>query len=275
MNMRGFESYEREIAEGNIAIYLASAKTPDKPILSINAESLFYPASVCKLFYMACFYDKVQRKELIADEEDWRAVKNMVAFSSNDATGYMVNRLCDTSSGANLSEAMLSSWIEKRKHIQRWLEQTHLSIPSEQYALYHSTVDESPYGRDKQAREVLGGNLVSAYACSQMMAKIFDQNCYQAEMREQMKQLLSKHANENRQAADGLDQVNDFICGSLPVGAKCWSKAGWTSSVKHETAFISLDVGDFIISFFSQGEELAQKPQIMPDLTRRALRYLD
>ncbi|GAM68971.1 hypothetical protein JCM19236_2968 [Vibrio sp. JCM 19236] len=187
----------------------------------------------------------------------------------------MLNRLCDTSSGANLSDAKFSSWIEKRERIQRWLEQTHPNIPNVQYALYHSTVDESPYGRDKQAREVLGGNLVSAYACSQMMAKIFDQNCYQAELREQMKQLLSKHANENRQAADGLDQVNDFICGSLPAGAKCWSKAGWTSSVKHETAFISLDEGDFIISVFSQGEELAQKPQILPDLTRRALRYLD
>lgn len=188
---------------------------------------------------------------------------------------YMVNRLCDTSSGANLSEVTLRSWIEKRKSIQRWLEQTHPSIPNVQYALYHSTVDESPYGRDRQAREVLGANLVSAYACSQMMAKIFDQNYYQAEAREQMKQLLSKHTNENRQAADGLDQVNDFICGSLPLGAKCWSKAGWTSSVKHETAFISLDEGDFIISVFSQGEKLAQNPQILPNLTRRALRYLD
>lgn len=267
----GFEPYADEIAKGDIALYVASAKTPEKPLLAINEDALFYPASLCKLFYLACFYDKVQTNALIADDEDSRALKNMVAHSSNDATGYIVNRLCGTSSGAMLDEEALLEWLERRKSVQYWLQASCPHIPSMHYRLYHSTFDESPYGRDKQAREVLGGNLVSPFACAQMMARVFDEEHYDAEAIHQMKRLLSKDVAENRLAADGFDQVTDFIAGSLPDKERCWSKAGWTSWVKHEAAYISLeDRGDFIVSIFTSGEG----GSLFSDLTKRILRAL-
>ncbi len=267
-----FDTYKAEFEAGNIGLYLANAHTPGKPIVSINGDLNFYPASVCKLFYLACFYDKVQKQELGADDEDWRAINNMVAQSSNDATGYILNRLCDTSTGAKLEEAKLQPWLEKRKTVQKWLATNYPQIPQEQYQLYHSTFDESPYGRDKQAREVLGGNLVSPFACVQIMAIIFEENTFQPEYQKQIKQLLSKNNGENRFAADGFDQVTPFIGGGLPENACYWSKAGWTSSVKHETAYISLNEQDsYVVSIFTKGEELVENEHLFSELTQRLL----
>ncbi|WP_123766761.1 serine hydrolase [Vibrio maerlii] len=275
-NNTDFDTYREEFEADNIGLYLASAHTPDKPIVSINSDFSFYPASVCKLFYLACFYDKVQNRELEADDEDWRAIHNMVAQSSNDATGYILNRLCDTSTGAKLKEAKLQPWLEKRKTVQKWLATHSPNIPQDQYQLYHSTFDESPYGRDKQAREVLGGNLVSPFACAQMMASIFEENTFQPEYQQQIKQLLSKNNGDNRFAADGFDQVTPFIGGALPENANYWSKAGWTSSVKHETAYITLNKQDsYVVSIFTKGEELVEDEYLFSELTQRLLASLN
>ncbi|MDG3087486.1 serine hydrolase [Vibrio hannami] len=267
-----FDIYKTDSKAGNIGLYLAKAQSSDQPIVSINGNSSFYPASVCKLFYLACFYDKVQKQELEADDEDWRAINNMVTQSSNDATGYILNRLCGTETGAKLDDSRLMPWLEKRKAIQRWLAANYPHIPQEQYHLYHSTFDESPYGREKQARERLGGNLVSPFACAQMMASIFEEKTFQLQFQTQMKQLLSKNNGENRFAADGVDQVSNFIGGGLPDNAKYWSKAGWTSTVKHETAYVTLnEQASYVISIFTRGETLAQDKQLFSDLARRLI----
>lgn len=164
-----FDDYKAEFEAGNIGLYLARAESPERAIVSVNAQSTFYPASLCKLFYLACFLGKVEQQELIADEEDWRAIDNMVSLSSNDATSYILNRLCNTSTGTALTEPQLTPWIEKRKSVQRWLATHYPQISPKQYHLYHATFDESPYGRDKQARDILGTNKLSPLACAQMM----------------------------------------------------------------------------------------------------------
>lgn len=235
---RIFDDFKAEFEAGNIGLYLAKAESPEQAMVSINAQSTFYPASLCKLFYLACFLSKVEQKELVADDEDWRAVDNMVSLSSNDATSYVLNRLCNTSTGATLTEPQLTPWIEKRKSVQRWLATHCPQISPKQYHLYHATFDESPYGRDQQARDILGSNQLSPLACAQMMASLFlDENLLPDHLTK-TKRLLSKNSGQNRFSFDGVDQVTQFIGGALPKGATYWSKAGWTSQVKHETAYV-------------------------------------
>ena len=39
------------------------------------------------------------------------------------------------------------------------------------------------------------------------------------------------------------NQITEFIGASLPPEAKLWSKAGWTSEVRHDAAYIELPSG--------------------------------
>src|SRR2546423_7157714 len=43
------------------------------------------------------------------------------------------------------------------------------------------------------------------------------------------------------------NQVKEFIGESLPAGSREWSKAGWTSEVRHDAAYIELPGGRKII----------------------------
>lgn len=200
----------------------------------------------------------------------------MVSLSSNDATSYILNRLCNTSTGAALSEPQLTPWIEKRKSVQRWLATHYPQISPKQYQLCHATFDESPYGRDKQARDILGSNKLSPLACAQMMAGLFQAKNLLPDHLTKIKQLLSKNSGKNFFSFDGIDQVTQFMGGGLPKEAKYWSKAGWTSQVKHETAYVSLGDNDcYVMSVFTQGEELVGKPQLFSVLTQLLVEVIE
>ena len=65
-------------------------------------EKSIYPASVIKLFY-ACAIETWLDKDLLIDcLELRRAMKEMIAYSSNDATSYIVDLLTATTSGPSL-----------------------------------------------------------------------------------------------------------------------------------------------------------------------------
>lgn len=66
---------------------------------SWNQDRILYPASVVKLFYAVAVEQWLQR-DLIPDSDELsRAMRDMIADSSNDATGLVVDLLTGTTSG--------------------------------------------------------------------------------------------------------------------------------------------------------------------------------
>ena len=69
---------------------------------SWNPERWVYPASVVKLIY-AVAVERWQQRDLIPDSDELqRAMRDMIADSSNDATGLVVDLLTGTTSGPEL-----------------------------------------------------------------------------------------------------------------------------------------------------------------------------
>ena len=82
-----------------------------------------------------------------------------------------------------------------------------------------------------------------------------------------MMKLLERPLNPPNQ---NENQVKEFIGESLPAGAKLWSKAGWTSEVRHDAATIELPNGKkYVMVIFTRG--IADDVTLIPAIAKRLL----
>ena len=231
----------------------------------VRGDEPFYPASVIKLFFMADVY--ATKKQNVPDVA--RAMKNMIVESDNDATAYLVDVLADTTSGVSLEGRALRRYIDKRRDINQRFER--LGYTGNVSAMM-KTWSFAPYGRDLQ---VLGENRVNrnkltANATASLLLWIARRR---APSSEAMMDLLHRPLSPQR---DGENQVKEFIGEALPTDAKLWSKAGWTSEVRHDAAYIELASGrKLVLVIFTRGSEGFEGDKtLIPTATRNVLAEL-
>jgi beta-lactamase class A len=220
----------------------------------------FYPASVIKIFFMADVY--MQRKEKIGDVD--RALKEMIVVSDNDATAYLVDLLANTVPGPPLQGRALSRYIDRRRNINRHFEKLGYDISA-----MMKPWSFGPFGVDLQ---VLGPNRVNrnrltANATAALMLWVAQRR---APSSDKMMTLLERPMNPPR---DDENQIKEFIGEALPEGARLWSKAGWTSEVRHDAAYVELADGrKLVLVIFTRG--IASEKTLIPAITRNVLREL-
>ena len=228
-----------------------------------HGDTPFYPASVIKIFFMADIY--AIRKESLGDVE--RALKEMIVQSDNDATAYLVDIEADTCAGTELEGRALRRFTEKRRDINRRFQRLgyDLSAMMKPWSF-------GPYGRELQ---LLGANRenrnrLTANGTASLMMWIARRRAVSPSASEAMMALLSRPLNPAR---EDENQVKEFIGEALPEGSKLWSKAGWTSSVRHDAAYIELPGGrKLVLVIFTRN--LAKEVKLIPEITRNVLTEL-
>ena len=104
-----------------IAMTLVDLREPTRPeAAGFRGGEMIYPASVIKMFYLVAAHRWLEDGRLTDTEELRRALRDMIVDSYNEATGYIVDRLPDTTSGPELSPAELDAWHEKRNAVNRY-----------------------------------------------------------------------------------------------------------------------------------------------------------
>ncbi|HEX8253616.1 MAG TPA: serine hydrolase [Thermoanaerobaculia bacterium] len=227
-----------------------------------HGDTPFYPASVIKLFFMADVY--ATRKEKIGDVD--RALKEMIVVSDNDATAYLVDILANTAPGPPLEGRALRRYIERRRDINRRFERIgyagNVSAMMKPWSF-------GPYGVDLQ---VLGENRVNrnkltANATASLLLSIVRRR---APGSEAMMTLLHRPLAPVREEEN---QVKEFIGEALPTTARLWSKAGWTSEVRHDAAYVELPEGrKLVLVIFTRGT--AEDVTLIPAVARNVLQQL-
>jgi len=203
-----------------------------------KGDAPFYPASVVKLYIMAEVFH--QKKE--AEPDVARALGEMIRLSDNDATAFLLDLISDTCPGPNLEGRALAKFIDKRRVVNRWLATMGYDISA-----MAKPWSFGPFGREMQ---LLGGdarpnrNRSSANSFASLLLWIVRKRAVSPADSDAMMALLERPLNPLR--ADE-NQVKDFIGESLPAGSKEWSKAGWTSEVRHDAAYIELPGGKKLI----------------------------
>ena len=222
-----------------------------------------YPASVVKLFYLAAAHHQIETGALKPTTELERALHDMIVDSSNDATHYVVDALTGTTDGPELDEAALAEWMNKRNAVNRYF----ASLGYEKITVNQKTWCEGPYGRERQG---LGPNFeyrnkLTTEAVARLVYEIVSGRAVSPAHSRAMMGLL--HRDPQSSSDDADDQATKFSGKSLPPGSEYYSKAGWTSSTRHDSAYIRLPNGaEYILVVFTVDN--SKQADIIPFVSR-------
>ena len=233
-------------------------------------ERCVYPASVVKLFYAVAVEQWLQRDLIPDGDELQRALKDMIADSSNDATGLIVDLLSGTSSGPELHGERWSLWQRQRRLVNDWLSE--LNWPELQgINCCQKTWGDGPYGRERRfyGDDNANRNALSTAATARMLEAVMTGAVVSPPACRRLRTLLDRSLDPAQRQADPENQVDGFLGEGLPGDCQLWSKAGWMSQARHDAAwFQQLDQPPMLLVAFSTGTDRAKDERLLPDLAR-------
>lgn len=249
----------------NLAITIVDV-TRDSTIqrADVQGDAPFYPASVVKLFYMTETY----HQHLEKNDDVPHALHEMIRVSDNDATAFIVDTITDTSSGPSLEGRSLRKFLDKRGVVNRWFTSMGYDISA-----MAKPWSFGPFGRDLQ---LMGGparpnrNRATANAVASLMLWIVRGRAVSPQASTEMMKLLERPLPPEPVE----NQVAEFIGEALPAGTHLWSKAGWTSEVRHDAAYFELPNGGkkLILVIFTKG--IADDKTLVPSIAKKVLANL-
>ncbi|HEX6278716.1 MAG TPA: serine hydrolase [Pyrinomonadaceae bacterium] len=213
----------------------------------VNGELQLYTASVVKMFYMAALHRQLEDGKITLTKELERGLKDMIVDSSNDATGYILDVLTDTSSGGELPQKDFDAWQSKRNRVNRYFS----SLGYTNININQKTFCEDAYGIEQQSRAYKGQNrnMLTTNATARLLAEIalrrFVNEARSNAMLEIMKRDWGSTSKDPDSQAVGF--TGKALIDNKVTGAKLWSKAGWTSKSRHDAAYIETPDGQKLV----------------------------
>lgn len=233
---------------------------------SYRGIECIYPASIAKLFYLVAMQEWLERAMVQPSAELERAMRDMIVDSSNDATSLVVDVLTGTTSGPELSPGPFETWKHQRNLINRYFE-TFGWPELQSINVNQKTWCDGPYGRERvfvgDQRE--NANRLTTIATARLLHSIIGGVAVSRARSQAMMDLLQRSIQPEDLAADPENQVTGFLGAGLPLEAKLWSKAGLTSWVRHDAAYVELpDAMPYLLVVFTEGRDHAPNESILP-----------
>ncbi|HZH91033.1 MAG TPA: serine hydrolase [Pyrinomonadaceae bacterium] len=263
---------DRKLAENQLAITVIDLRDAERPVMaSFRGEERIYTASVVKMFYLAAAQRWLEDGRLKETAELKRALRDMIVDSSNDATGYVLDVLTGTSSGMELPPAEMRKWQDRRNAVNRYF----ASLGYTNININQKTFCEDAYGRENFGRGANGENRnkLTTNATARLLAEIATRRIVTPSRADRMMELLKR--DFSGKSGDRDDQGHGFTGIALKdyEGARLWSKAGWTSKVRHDAAYIELPGGArFVVVTFTEGH--SNERNIIPAVAEVVLKRM-
>jgi hypothetical protein len=233
---------------------------------SYRESDRIYPASIVKLFYLVAVYEWLDKEMITPSAELERAVRDMIVDSSNDATSLVVDILTGTTSGPELPPGPFETWKSQRNIVNRYFQT--LGWPElENINVNQKTWCDGAYGRERIFLGELmeNRNMLTTDATARLMHSILGGVAVSSAASQAMMKLMQRSLDPEELAADPENQVTEFLGGGLPQDAKLWSKAGLTSQVRHDAAYIELpDRHPYLLIVFTEGKTQSKNEAILP-----------
>jgi Beta-lactamase enzyme family len=228
---------------------------------SYRGDMPIYPASVVKLFYLVAAHQWMEEAKIQDTPELRRAMKDMIEDSSNDATHYVLDVITGTTAGPELPREEMEAWEQKRNAVNRWF----VAQGYKRLNLNQKPWCEGPYGRERifVGKNFENRNALTTGATADVLMKIVQGSLVSKKRCQEMMALLKRDPFKR-----GDDQATEFIGKAVPPESKLWSKAGWTSTTRHDAAYVELPNGTkLVLVIFTTGH--SRNKDIIPALTRR------
>ena len=189
----------------------------------------------------------------------------MIVDSSNEATQYIVDLLTHTTGGYELSPGEMKDWQYKRNAVNRY----YSSLGYTNINVNQKTFCEDAYGRERVSRGSNGENRnkLTTDATARLLMEIVTGKAANPQRTTQMMELLKR--DYTGKSADADDQGHGFTGIALQgvEGVRLWSKAGWTSTTRHDAAYLEMpDGAKFVLVTFTTDH--ANEREIIPTVAR-------
>ncbi len=259
---------EKNLKPDEFAATLIDLRNPDN-LLKANYRSneQIYPASVVKMFYMAALYRQLKLGIIKMTPELQRALENMIIDSGNESTGYILDVLTGTSSGAEMPAKEFEQWKFKRNLINRYYQ----SLGYTNINVNQKTHCEDAWGVEQQFRNYKGDNrnMLTTDATARLLTEIVLGKSVTPDSSKKMMDLMKR--DWDKPVNNQFDQ--EFVSHAVKPGTKIWSKAGWTSKTRHDAAYIETPEGlKFVLVIFTENHGTEQ--EIIPSIARKILEGL-
>ena len=257
---------DKKLTESQLSITLIDLHDPQHPTTaSFRGNERVYPASVVKLFYLVAVHRWLEDKKIQETDELRRAVRDMIVDSSNEATQYVVDVLTQTTGGFELQPKEMEEWQYKRNAVNRF----YASLGYTNINVNQKTFCEDAYGRERVSRGPNGENRnkLTTDATARLLSEIVNGHAANQARTAQMMELLKRDFAGT--SKDNDDQGHGFTGIALQgmTGAKLWSKAGWTSTTRHDAAYVELPNGaKFVLVTFTTDH--ANEREIIPTVAK-------
>jgi beta-lactamase class A len=262
----------KQLEEKQLSFTLIDMRDPQRAITaSFRGNERVYPASVVKLFYLVAAHRWLEDKKIEMTPELNRALRDMIVDSSNEATQYVLDVLTHTTSGYELPPKEMEEWQYKRNAINRYftgLGYTNINVNQKTFC-------EDAYGRERVSRGPNGENRnkLTTDATARLMMEIVSGKVANPARTAIMMDLLKRDYTGT--SNDGDNQGLGFTGIALKgiEGARLWSKAGWTSTTRHDVAYIELPDGrKFVLATFTSDH--SNEREIIPTVAREVMEGL-
>ncbi len=231
-----------------------------------RGAEIIYPASIVKLFYLVAVHEWLSTGMIKPSKELDRAIRDMIVDSGNDATSLVIDTITGTTSGPELTAGPFDTWKQQRSIVNRyfqslnWEELTGINVNQK-------TWGDGPYGREKifVGESYQNRNMLTTNAVARLLHSIVGGVAVSSTRSQSMMGLLKRDLNPEQLNYEDENQITGFLGSGLPLDSQIWSKAGWTSKVRHDCAYIEVpNLQPYLLVVFTQGEEHAKNKQILP-----------
>ena len=257
---------DKKLQESELSITLIDLRDPKRPVTaSFHGNERIYPASVVKLFYLVAAHRWLEDKKIEQTPELTRALRDMIVDSSNEATQYVVDVLTHTTAGYELPPKEMEEWQYQRNAVNRYFS----SLGYTNINVNQKTFCEDAYGRERVSRGPNGENRnkLTTDATARLMMEIVTGKIANPARTAAMMDLLKRDysAQSNDPDNQGLGFTGIALKGR--EGFHLWSKAGWTSTTRHDVAYVEMpDGGKFVLATFTS--QHANEREIIPTVAR-------
>ncbi len=239
---------------------------------SYRGMERIFPASIVKLFYLVAIHEWLEKGMVSPSPELDRAIRDAIVESSNDAANLIVDVLSGTTSGPELPPNPFETWKNQRNIVNRYYQSLGWS-ELETINVNQKTWCDGAYGRERAFLGELmeNRNMLTTDAVAKLLHSIVGGVAVTSARSQMMMSLLKRSLNPADLPTDlEENQISGFLGEGLPLNAQLWSKAGWMSQVRHDSAYIEIpDKQPFLLIVFTEGKTNSKNRSILPFISQQ------
>ncbi len=238
---------------------------------SDRGDEPIYPGGIVHLFYLVAIYEWLEKGMVKTSAELERAIRDMILFSSNDATGLVVDVLTGTTSGPELSPGPFQTWKYQRNFVNRYFQS--LKWPElKSININQKTWFDGPYGRERIFQGLLmeNRNMLTTNGTARLLHSIVGGVAVSPQASEKIMNLLKNNPSQEDIKDGTKGQAIGFLDDSLPENANVWSTGIVDTYLRHNFAYIELpNLQPYLLVVFTEGKEISRNERILPYISQK------